>query len=614
MKITMFKLLKISFLFLLFSTTLFSSPLKYNLKTDTNIETIAKDNTWHKLLYYKNGTSEVVTKDYFLSTTPINPKDELIETINSYEKYDLDNFDNSPVCKFPARYYWLSKQIDFPNYEMIDKRCKKLKNWSVIQDTKSISVMLVSGYLGNPASTFGHSFLKLNSSKSNSKNNLFDSAINYGALVPDNEAIISYIFNGITGGYEAGFSDKYFYTQDLVYTHTEFRDIWDYELNLSEAKKDLLLLHLWEIVGKKFQYFFIDKNCGYRVSQLVELALEKPILANSNRWYAPIETFHVLEEIDKKEKILNSITYIPSSQKIIFQQFKDLSKEEQNRVKFILNDNLKNINEIKHIDNIDILDFLINYHNYLLIQEPTNQTIKTNKQQLLLKRLSLPVKKEKHTPIKELISPAKGNKPIITSFGVTHSPNKKIYPTFNFTVFATESIGQNSLKNDELIVSDISLGQHNQKIFLDKFDLIKIKKLKTSQIDLEDENLLSWKVNIGSKRVEKKDEDKYNSFLNGSIGKSYQLNDFMTSSIMLDSNLQTIYPHIEAIPNIEFDIDLGKLKNSSTLGLKINPFNSQTSPFIKIDTQYNINNQFAIFGSIEKDFNTKYSLNIKRFF
>ena len=45
--------------------------------------------------------------------------------------------------------------------------------------------------------------------------------------------MVKYIVKGLSGFYEAGFSDKYFYNQDLTYTDTEFRDMWEYKLNLT---------------------------------------------------------------------------------------------------------------------------------------------------------------------------------------------------------------------------------------------------------------------------------------------------------------------------------------------------------------------------------------------
>jgi len=605
----------------IFSLSLFSTEIKYSSKNNFDIRILASNITWQKLLYMKDKKSEVLTSDYFLSgKKDVTSVEELISTINSYEEYDLKDFNNSAICRFPARYFWLSKYIDFPNYKIIDERCTNLSKWAITKNTRSISVMLVSGYLGNPASTFGHSFLKLNSKNTTENNDLFDLSINYGALVPENESTVSYIFNGITGGYEAGFSDKYFYTQDLVYSHTEFRDIWDYELDLSDEKKQLLLLHLWEIIGKKFKYYFLDKNCGYRVSQLLELVLEEILLENSKVWYVPVETFHALEEINKRKKILKSIKYIPSKQKEILQRFKTLSNNEKKISKSIVNNDFKNLDNslLKSTldEKINILNFLLEYYKYLIIKNEDNKKLEIIKNKLLYQRLLLPIKKVKNLEIEKLISPAKGNKPMTLGFGVGNLPDKNFYPKINFTAFSIESVGQNNLKFDELIVMDSSVGfkPNTGKIFLDKFDLIKIKKLKTSQNDFQDENLISWKINIGTRLIERDKENIYNTFFKGSIGKAYQVNNYITSSLMIDTNIQTIFPHIEAMGNIGLDFDFGRLKNSSIVGLKINPYNSSKDEFIKITTQYKISDNFSISNNIEKDINKKYTLDFKWFF
>ena len=142
-----------------------------------------------------------------------------------------------------------------------------------------------------------------------------------------NEPTLIYIFKGLTGGYEAGFSDKYYYVQDLVYSNTEFRDIWDYQLNLDEEQKLFLLLHIWEIVGKKFQYVFTTRNCAYEVSKLLEVILKEPIVHSANAWYAPVESCHGLRSIDDKKKkegtkpLIKNVVYIPSDQMVIYAHY-----------------------------------------------------------------------------------------------------------------------------------------------------------------------------------------------------------------------------------------------------------------------------------------------------
>ena len=266
---------------------------------------------------------------------------------------------------------------------------------------------------------------------------------------------------------------------------------------------------------------------------------------------------------------------------------------------------------------INILDFLITYYKYLIINEPENSKIKTLKNKLLLKRLALPIKKDIKANIKTRPSPAKNNYPTLLSTGLAYNSDINYYTKFNFSGFNIESIGQNNLKLDELIVSDISLGYktNTNNLFLDSFDLIKIKKFKTSQVDFEDENLLSWKVQIGTKIYnQNNNKNKYNSFFSASFGKSYEITKYLASSFMIDGNIQTQYPYTNAIPNINFHFDFNKLKSSILFGYKINPYNSSKLEYMKLETQYNINKNFAISNLLEKDDIDKYSINFKWFF
>ncbi|MDQ7083444.1 MAG: DUF4105 domain-containing protein [Sulfurovum sp.] len=174
-----------------------------------NLAEIAKKSIWLNLLHYDKNTqtSTILNKDFFLNPKGnFEPKSELLSSIHEYKKNNIQI-----ICRFPARFYWLSKQLNWIDYPQKNSRCKEYKNWNLIQDSNSLSVFFVSGFLGNPASAFGHSFFKLN--KEN-QNNLLDSTISYGAKLPKKYTMISYIYNGIIGGYV---SSLYQYLSQFVF-------------------------------------------------------------------------------------------------------------------------------------------------------------------------------------------------------------------------------------------------------------------------------------------------------------------------------------------------------------------------------------------------------------
>jgi len=531
---------------------------------DINIIQLAKDRTWLKLLHYDNDLrqSEILDNSFFISPVGrTTPEKELEALIESYQSPWTNEPDSHPRCRFPARYYWLSKKIKLPNYEMVPLKCKKLNQWSLHNKINSISLLLVSGYLGNPASTFGHTLLKLNSS--DKKDDLFDLSINYGALIPENESTWKYILKGLSGGYVAGYSDRYFYNQDMTYIHTEFRDIWNYHLNFTKDEKNLLILHLWEIAGKKTKYYFLTRNCAFEIGKLLEVVIKKPLTDNAHMWYAPIELFNRIEDINTqkilhdKKPLIQTIRYIPSSQRFLVAQYNLLDKKSKKIAKQILqkkdlNINLKKILSGKsNSEKYKLLDFLLAYQQYRYIKEQPNPTLQTLllKNKILLERLQLPPSKPSNYKIKQLLSPAKGEKPFVFSIGMEHRGYLDNYMTFNTIFFAQESTGQNSLDDNELTVFDISFGV-NKNIFLNQIDYIRILKLSTNNIPVDRIEQLSWNLILSTVKEANKDKlGKYDHSILFGVGKAIK---FLNGKgfAMLDLSAHTLHPHTVFKPKL----------------------------------------------------------------
>ena len=118
--------------------------------------------------------------------------------------------------------------------------------------TQSASLIFASGYLGNPASMFGHVFLKFNGG---SEEGLLDNTFSYGAKVPTDENKLVYITKGILGGYQGKFSNQKYHHHHLTYSETELRDMWEYRLNLTQDDIQFLLAHLWELENATMTYY-----------------------------------------------------------------------------------------------------------------------------------------------------------------------------------------------------------------------------------------------------------------------------------------------------------------------------------------------------------------------
>ncbi|MCW5211599.1 DUF4105 domain-containing protein [Desulfobulbus sp. TB] len=589
-----------------------NTPIKISQK---QLQELALDPVWLKLLHHKDGQTEVLTDDFFLSPQRgQNPEAELLATLDAYSHpwSAKDNNDTHARCRFPARYFWLSQHLSLPDYSPQPPQCTRLSKWPLPDQVTSTSLFLVSGYLGNPASVFGHTLLKFNTDSQDDQAGLFDLTVNYGAVVPENESTLRYIIYGIGGGYQAGFSDRYFYTQDLVYSRTEFRDIWDYQLRLSDQQQQLLIFHLWEILGKKFTYYFFHKNCAARLAELLELILEEPLLDNARFWYAPVEIFHHLEGIDQsrqergKNRLIQSIRFIPSIERTLYHRFEQLKKEEKQAVQTVIEKGTKALQEsLEQVDTKQqsaVLDTLLAYYNYRLVEDAPNpaEVIQQGKKDLLLARLRLPPRTVPLEQPPELTSPAKGVPPLLTGIGIGHSQARNSYLRIHLAPFTQESVGRNSLGGDEVTVLDTVVGIRENGFFVDRFDLLRIRKLKTNHALRHEKNSWSWQLRTGLESVEEDGVAEQDFFFRFGAGRAQKFGNGITAYALLEASAHTEQPYARLFPHIGVLTDFGWVKSRIYGGASLS-YQDHLEAMYGIELQYDMPPYSALSLQGEKD-------------
>ena len=546
---------------------------------------LQRDPIWLKLLYFREGDSrsQVISDDFFLSPKgQMQPEAEMLENISAFLHLDPE-ISNHAICKFPARYFWLNKHLAFPLDLQPLQTSQKLQKWALERPVESVSLYFVSGYLGNPASAFGHCLLRFNTYSPDDHLGLFDTALNYGALVPSDENAVAYIFKGMFGGYTAGFSDKYYYTQDLVYTRTEFRDIWEYELNLSEDQKSLLLLHLWEIMGKKFRYYFLEENCAYRMAELIQLIIKESLINDVSTWYAPIELFQSLEAINTERLVagqpllIKAIKPIPSHQRKLYHQFLQLPKEHIYLANKIIRYGLKTMkpeyDKLNDQEKSSLLEAILSYFLYKMASDSPDEKIKREaaKKEILLARFAL-APKQKQAPASppSILSPAKGTKPIEANFGLAMEDHQQLHGHFSISPYSRSAVGKNQIRGEELVVAEGAFSFNNEaEILFDHFDLIRLRKVDVTPFQLEGERHISWELKLNSSRlIQDRDRHVYDTQGLFLAGKSWELGSHTTTSLMGGGSLHTVKPFVRYRPEISSHIDIGNIKIFTFSGLE----------------------------------------------
>ena len=487
-----------------------------------------KHPTWLRLLHFnpdytRAKNSEILSPRFFLAHSPkthgastqnITPEDELKATLQSvFSSTSTEKLPHAQ-CRFPARFYWLKQQLALDEQTLPLQSCTRLENWAKFSSLDSVSLILVSGYFGNPASTFGHLLVKLNNSEyKDTSGNLLDESINYGAQVPDNETIPIYIIKGLFGGYVSRFSHKEFYSQDMMYSRQEFRDMWEYELNLNEVQQTLLVYHLWEVMGMESTYLFLSKNCGYRVAELLELVTNSPIKYERQPWYLPISVFQELAEIEQSQYI-KKVTFLPSSQRKLYHHFAQLSEKESKAANAIIDDtsslNIDLLQPFSKKRQAKIVDVLLEYYQYKLTdtdQKPKIITsLNTLKNQLLVRRLQLPVldNTTQNRPVSNLDSPATGSKPRLFSIGLGKNKDNGNYIRLGLTGIHYDLLTQSrgSLENAEIKVFELeTLYDDKEGFSLHSFNLASIQKLSFNRTALKGESSLSSAIPAQAKTI-----------------------------------------------------------------------------------------------------------------
>ncbi len=273
--------------------------------------------------------------------------------------------DDHALCKFPRRSAWLIENLQIDRKLIPTIYCRELDQFLQRQSVKGISLVFASYYLNNPASMFGHTFLRLHRGKGPGQgepNALLDSAVNFAANPTTTNALL-YSWLGMTGGFPGTFSLMPYYLKVQEYNNSESRDLWEYPLNLSQQQVDNLMLTLWELGPVQIDYWYIDENCSYILLVLLETTNPGMNLASSfNVMATPADT---VRAVTATQQFSGTVKYRPSALSTYLQREKALNSSELEKFKQLIARDEINIDEIfSGIDDgkrAQILDAALDY-------------------------------------------------------------------------------------------------------------------------------------------------------------------------------------------------------------------------------------------------------------
>lgn len=307
------------------------APLQAATALDApRIEQLAHDPYWIALGHYTPGKfggwrSYVDDRKFFLAADGAHhPDQELQATLKALYAAPAQGNQHAQ-CVFPARTRWLRSQLQLDDLPTVE--CSNFTSW--FKDVAPHSTVLIfpAAYLNSPSSMFGHTLLRVDQADVQAnKTALLSYAINFGAYIEGSDNSILYAWKGLAGGYPGLFSMVPYQQKLAEYSRLENRDLWEYRLNLTPTETERMVEHVWELQQVRFDYFFFDENCSYRLLELLQVA--RPGLQLTGQFpltAIPTDTVKAVKDAGLVEKI----DYRPSRERELLGRAEPLSADEQ---------------------------------------------------------------------------------------------------------------------------------------------------------------------------------------------------------------------------------------------------------------------------------------------
>ncbi|SEL52763.1 DUF4105 domain-containing protein [Nitrosovibrio tenuis] len=515
------------FCFCLFPVVAHSQPNKAaadylaELQQQAKQKNLGRERVWHLLLKYDKkpfgGTiSEADGMEFFNSPQgKTDPEAELLATLTSFfvPLSEIKEGKEHPQCNFPARFKWLNQQLAFDLHRLEIQACDRLDRWVKTLDPVGATLVFASYFMNNPASMFGHTLLRIDSRRAGSGNNLMNYGANYAA-VPDTDNAFLYALKGLIGSFQGRFAIFPYYTKVQEYNNWESRDLWEYELKFTEDQLNTMVLHLWELGGTYFDYYYFQENCSYHVLSLLEVA--NPNLRLKDSFFFSVIPTDTVKIVMAQEGLVKEAVYRPAVlSQMNHKRLKMVDDEKrllQSMVKGELSLESNTFRGLSTRSQALVLNAYMDYSQYQSMQETSDKEIKIPRS-VLLARSRLQADDDGLGGITRFSSrPEHGHGTDRFLLGIGHNARE---PFLEFAYrpayhdLMARDVGYD--KNSEIIFMDFKLRYYleSQRVRLDQAKLLSITSLNPYDSLFAKS---SWRVDVGIDTLRDRNCNYCNSF------------------------------------------------------------------------------------------------------
>ncbi|OOV83873.1 MULTISPECIES: DUF4105 domain-containing protein [unclassified Acinetobacter] len=365
--------------------------------------------SWQRLLYTDHkGQSEVAFSGYFLAENGRqNAQAELEADVAALFQTAEPN--QAFRCRFPARSQWLMQELSIRSEQLPVVSCPEFDEWFGKIKPYKATLIYATDFMGNPSSMFGHTLLRLDP-KDQKELNLVSYAINYAATVAG-EDNWSYAWKGLTGQYPGEYSLMPYYRKVKEYGDFESRDLWEYELALTEQETSYLVKHIWEMQNVSFPYYFASDNCAYRLLGLMDLV--RPTLNLTEKFKVasiPVETIKAIND----EQLIRAAVYRPALETQLLSQAQQHGyrlAREAHKLAEIKPENMSTaLSQFNEVEQAKILEMAYD-HLYLLLigRKVSAEETQPKLRQILALRSQSSQPKQRTEPKQPSLDPVNGH-------------------------------------------------------------------------------------------------------------------------------------------------------------------------------------------------------------
>lgn len=470
-----------------------------------------QDQQWWNLLNYRRDffwekQSQADSPLFFFAKDgKTSPRDELTEYIRAVfnpevlRKAPDADLKERAQCVFPGRLLYLKSKM--PGVVWPSVTCQRFENFRGILDAHSATYVFSSYYMNNPASAYGHSFLRLNRgtfASGEKKYELIDFGVGFSG-VPEGATPASYAIMGLLGFFQGRFEVQPYYFKVREYNNFESRDLWEYDLDLSQAEIDLLVAHIYELQQAHFDYWYFTENCSYRI--LAALDAVRPsfdFIANTKRAILPGDTMTMVNDVPG---LVRRVSFRPSGRATFQTRFDTLTSAEKSKIaKFIENENpTELVAGVSEKEKQELLDTAMDYVDFKYAADVLHEKgqYKLKKEILIARSEVNIVSPDLVVPTPALDAPHEAHGSSRWNAGYLHRFDRDL-TTFGHR-FALHDLldpirGYPAYSEMQMMATDFSYESERSHLQIEKIDLVEI-------VSLSDWNAFShapsWRLKFG---------------------------------------------------------------------------------------------------------------------